>query len=388
MIKKKLLISNFLVIVILLLLLCCFMLSACFTVAFADTAQSTSNYLDYVLEFLGDRDILETKIIGDGGNNEFLLVEMSPSGYAIFAVDDTQYSFVEGAKEANSPFFKYINEALVYLGPMSYFIDKGNYYFNIMTEECVDKEDVETTEYDFLSQQRVMRSAPALFSMENQPLPDKTYNENGYTFIKDAEYFKKSYYFPENLNNDCGIVALFLLLGYFDTCKNDAFINSNDGFISNGSYSALSKSIAFAPKTTDSLKEHLKTYGHRLLLPGDNFAMAEKELKATIQDYIKNKCPSLSSNCVHYSGSIINTHTNPRKLINGGIPVVLVIINYERPTDSQKEKEGGHCVIAYGYKDDTFVTHFGWEDYPEVYLSKYTAYAYYALEYNGGTRSF
>ncbi|MDE7348442.1 MAG: hypothetical protein K2N53_02140, partial [Clostridia bacterium] len=86
---------------------------------------------------------------------------------------------------------------------------------------------------------------------------------------------------------------------------------------------------------------------------------------------------------VHYSGSIVNTHTNPRKLINSGTPVVLVIVNYENPNNQQIDKKGRHCVVAYGYKDDTFVTHFGWEDYPEVYLSKYTAYAYYALEYNG-----
>ena len=376
--EKKFLICNFLVVVTLLLLFCGLLLSTCLTVAFAETANSTSYYMDYVLDFLGDREILEERIIGDGGSNEFMLVETSPSGYAIFAIDGNQYSFVEGAKEANSPFFKYINETLVYLGPMLYYIDKGNHYFNVMTEECIEKEVIDSSEYDFLSQQKAMKSAPALFSMENQPLPDKTYNEDGYTYIKDADYFKKLISFPSNDNEECGIVALCILLGYFDFYKNDNFI-TNKKFIVKGGY--LGSILLISPGTTNQLRDLLKTYGHRLNLPGNNFAMAEKELKATMQDYTQNECLTLSGNCIHYSGSVINTHTNPRKLINGGTPVVLVITNYERPDNFKKG--GGHCVVAYGYKDDTFVTHFGWEGFPQVYLSKYTAYAYYAMEFNG-----
>ena len=257
------------------------------------------------------------------------------------------------------------------------------------------------------------------------PSPDinRTYvDSNGFTVIKEADYFRNLTAFPQNWFGECGVVALSELLGFYDTFYNDDFIPNNLTYdaryyikkastrSSESSKYELDKTITEPlaktvstsykntnyysfnewnnmPGTTYAMRDYIFDKYMKTFLgigwPDGGYPMLDGELKDTFKDYMKDNCSNLLSYTEFRSGNVFYTHQKPKEYIAEGLPTLLVLQSY----DSSLGDGDHHDVLAYGYKDDTFLTHFGWwpnrKEGAEVVLNSSTIYGYFTIKYNG-----
>ena len=76
----------------------------------------------------GQEIIYEAKIY-DFADNEYLLYELAPKGYAIYSLKGDASIFLEGSMATNSPFFEYREHTLLYFGIGDYYYEEGGQYF-------------------------------------------------------------------------------------------------------------------------------------------------------------------------------------------------------------------------------------------------------------------
>lgn len=118
-------------------------------------------------------------------------------------------------------------------------------------------------------------------------------------------------------------------------------------------------------------------------MSGTTYAMLDGELKDTFKEYMKDNCSNLLSYTEFRSGNVFYTHQKTKEYIAEGLPTLLVLQSY----DSSLGDGNHHDVLAYGYKDDIFLTHFGWwpnhKKGAEVVLNSSTIYGYFTIKYNG-----
>lgn len=367
-------------------------------------AYSTNNFCD----FSSTKEIIFRKELQDFSNNAFTLYELQ-DGYAIYSVLGIDEIFIEGSFESNSPFYQYLSSNLYYLGPGEYFYANGTNAVNIITSDLINIQDVD---YSF-----ELPLSASTFSTNPQPNPNLTLiNTDGFITIKDSIYFEKLITFPYNYFGDCGLVALSMLLGYLDTFHNDNFIPNNLKYEgkyykreSNSWVFDYSCEEAFLKKTklnfsedssyefgfwdympgpTHAFRDYLfDKYLHTYLIKDDEkgYPMLDGELKSTINDYMNANCPSLKDKIKIISGNVFYTHQKPKENICEGIPTILVLESYKSSVTIEKRKY--HDVVAYGYKDNTFLVHMGWNpettECTKVIISSAVIYGYYAIKYIG-----
>ncbi|MDE6415222.1 MAG: hypothetical protein K2K48_07380 [Anaeroplasmataceae bacterium] len=368
------------------------------------SANHTKNFCD----FSSSKEIIFRKELQDFSNNEFILYELK-DGYAIYSVIDDEEIFIEGSFESNSPFYNYLTSSLYYLGPGEYYYADGSTAVNIITSDSINIKDVD---YSF----KLPLSA-STYSADPEPNPNlTTINTDGFITIKDSLYFEKLITFPYNYFGDCGLVALSMLLGYLDTFHNDNFIPNNlkyEGkyykvesnkwvydysveepllkkarltFSENSSYEF--GFWDYMPGPTHALRDYLfDNYLHTYLIKDDEkgYPMLDEELKKTINDYMDENCPSLKEKVKIRSGNVFFTHQRPKEYICNGVPTILVLESYQSTVTDKKQQY--HDVVAYGYKDDTFLVHMGWSpestEYTKVIISNAVIYGFYAIDYVG-----
>ncbi|MDY4593236.1 MAG: hypothetical protein SO434_07580 [Eubacteriales bacterium] len=364
-------------------------------------------------EFSSEQKIIEERIIKDFDDNEFKLYELE-SGYAIYGVFDNKETFIEGSYETHSPYKFYKDYELRYLGPGNYFYINQDKTYDIL-EQCVIEDDLQTASY-LLNEKVVMQTKGS----SNKPDPNETTTDtNGYTVVKRAQYFKNLTAFPQNWFGECGLVALSIMLSYYDTFYNDNFIPNNKeydaryyikktrsggsdyeldytrlenltkfgstNYNASGSYSYANWSKM--PGTTYAMRDYLfDKYMHTFAGVGwesKGYPMLDGELASTLKDYMKDNCSSLQKDIKINHGSLFYTHARPKEYINKGLPTCLVLQKYNATIDSGK----AHVVVAYGHKDDKFLAHFGWwpgdKSSAAVVINSATIYGYFTIEYTG-----
>ena len=212
---------------------------------------------------------------------------------------------------------------------------------------------------------------------------------------------KPEYIYPES-SITCGITALCILLGYFDTYHNDNFIPGDnyifkDSIISESPDDILNWKISSISVKYSFHKLLFDNYMHYNSLIGDiefigGYPMADAELKETMIDYLANETDIPSSQIQHHSGAVFFTHQKPRSLLQNNIPVILVLSKYpyQKNSSGDKSDKAWHNVVAYGYNEasDTFIVNYGWApingtNYNKIILKDYSVYGYYAMEYSG-----
>ncbi len=350
--------------------------------------------------------------ISDFSNNTFLLSE----GHNSYEIYDQNGTFIEGSNKTNSPFYL-INGEKHYLGPGNYFTKDNNNVLNLLTNDY--------SEYsDYIGAKYVLDRIPNKTKGTDSSNDHFTYvDSNGFTVINRADYFRKLKFFPKNWFGECGLISLSILLGYYDTFYNDDFIPNNVEFdaryyrdenadrkngekpvyildyrkteylthyvetpylnVENYDFTSWTQ----MPGTTYAMRDYLfDGFKHTYLgLGWDDvgYPMLDGELKGTMYDYMLYNCEDLLEHTKFHDGHLLFTHQKPREYIDKGIPVSLVLKSYESSVGSGNT----HIVTAYGYKNDTFLAHFGW--WPntfsgtEVVINSATIYGYFAMEYNG-----
>ncbi len=218
-------------------------------------------------------------------------------------------------------------------------------------------------------------------------ISDLAVEYNGFTCIKDYEYFKNLKYFPsqsKDYKGTCGVVAICILLGYLDEYYNSEYIPSSkesDYKDHNGTSQGLYEKI---------VEEYLHYNNFYSAICG-GYPMTFIHIRNTLKDYLKGECTSeLKKDSKLARFAVFNTHNGIRKKIDKGIPVITTMLFYDYSnSDKVVTGEEPHTVVAYGYNksDDTFLVHFGWSSgstsYSETIISGATIYSWNTCEYQG-----
>ena len=188
--------------------------------------------LDVVEEKLGSEIEITINNIRKVYNMDYELayycVEASPSGYLIYDInleDKLEYSIL-----GESPYLGITGNA-IYVGPGNYFELNGNQLKNIMDNTILPTTSVnslketesiiETNKEQYIQEQQTQISP--MSSGLNPPYP-LTYVVDGYWYFQNL----KNNYHP-NVEGTCGIIAIEMVLGYYDSYKNDnVIIESQD----------------------------------------------------------------------------------------------------------------------------------------------------------------
>ena len=284
--------------------------------------------------------------------------------------------FLEGSNKVNSPYFgENANDKWYYLEPGNYYVAKNKMVVNILTRE----ENVIPN----------MKKAKYLINdFENDSQLTKASNSSSFNKINNAYYFENLKQFSSNLDGACGIVALSILLGYYDNFYDDLFIPNNLTYDSNQvvAYGSVPfekdrdynlEDVTSMPGTTQAFYDYLlEKYGNTILglEPGDfglvtGYPMDANSIYQTITAYIDDNASKIKNNIIYDYGSLFYTHTTPKEILNQNIPVALVLINYtfesvnnaanRTASSAVNGLDNTHGVVAYGYSDDMFLVHTG-----------------------------
>ena len=335
-------------------------------------------------DYFGDEQSIEfEKVIYDFGNNQFLLYELQPKGYAIFSVKNEAKIFLEGSDVEYSPYHHYLDKDLRYLGLGNYIYGENNRYIDIFTEEECDEYDLvssyELQDEVYLEPKNNIKRA---VKFPSNPDPDKTTKYMKYTCIKNFSYLENLDYTMKNQKGTCAIVALCILLGYLDEYVDGRFIPDNAQY--NG------HQFKNGVNPTQALHDYLFDNCLHTILgasSSNGYPMANAEIKKMMKDYLDNQCGVDFRKQVNFvDGSITYTHANPRKHINAGYPSIITMTKYTAnynflPWEEAPKKDNKyHTVVAYGYnkENDTYRVNFGYA--PDrsggVIISEATIYSY------------
>lgn len=304
-----------------------------------------------------DYQIKNYETLHDFNDNVYYLYNFKPCGYAIF--EGQSMSFIEGSFTTNSIYNNY-NEEKFYLGPQNYFIKKNQSYYHL-TNNCI---------YERSSLQPLSNEFHLLITSKNSnnnkqayfDLKDDYIQKNNTIYIKNYQYFKNLYDFPNNVEGSCGFVALSMILGYLDTFYDDNILADHFTYQSNPKYSR---------GTVDELQYFLMDYGDYVSIPFTQIAKAAtaRNLYNTFFKYRVDYIPAASrknSFVVYHEGPLIGNSIPLDEIkffINKGKPVILIMrsYTYQETENGSDIKNSWHDVIAYGYSNDKFITHFGWQ---------------------------
>lgn len=355
-------------------------------IVFAKTDNTFNN--ESIYDFINDDQSIETECLIDNGNGrQFILYELNPIGYAIFLMNNNNYTFLEGSYEAHSPFYDYLDKKLVYCGVGSYYYECDGKYVDIIAETNQSSINNENSYKSYNNthyhSEICQKNNTTCFKSTTPPDNFGSYiDSNGYTKINDAEYFSSLSIYPENREYDCGIVALSMLLGYLDNYRDGRFIDNinHPEYIDNNG-------------TTQSLYYKLREYLHqawKLMSNGHTtWPMDASRLNSVMEDYLQDlNNPSLNANLFSEHQALVYTHANPKNFLSNGYPVILVMTGYTYDNNSYGI-EHSHCAIAYGFKsdgdatNDKFIIHAGWDpgttDRAQLIVSSLTIESYYVL---------
>lgn len=297
------------------------------------------------------------EVLKDFDDNLYYLYNFKPQGYAIFA--SNKMELVEGTFNINSIYENYQEEKF-YLGPNNYYIKQNDTYYDLLTHNTCTKETL----------QKPSRAFYQLITTKNSNediaydfgLKDDYVMSNNITYIKNYQYFKNLYDFPDNIEGSCGFVALAMILGYLDTYYDDNILDDQ--------YIAQSRPY-YSRGTKDELQYLLMNYNHYIKIPLTEIARAAtaRNLYDTFNDYRQDYIPISSrknSFVLYHEGPLLVGNSLALKeikyFINKGKPVILIMrsYTYQETFDGLNYKNSWHDVIAYGYSNDKFITHFGW----------------------------
>lgn len=353
------------------------------TTAFAEDNYKHEDIHDFIQE---GQSVISQETITDFAGNTFKLYELSPSGYAIYSFNENASIFIEGSYVTNSPYYGE-SGAKYYCGIGEYFIEPVTRSANanvrhLRTNESISKTNLTGAAFT-VDAEHYIKPVQTRTVFPDTPDPSKTTTYNGFTVIKNYQYFTNLSHFPNNTDGTCGLVAICILLGYFNN-KIDTNIITDTTFL------AKDSSGNIIDGTTQEMHDYLFDNCMHAIFESDKYGypMGAGKIKATVQDYLDYKCIEAVRNKIqHEYANVFYTHVKPRSHINSGTPTILVLVTYESQSLSRNSnKESFHDVVAYGYdSNDRYLTHFGWTPnsttYTQMVIGNATINGYYTINY-------
>lgn len=306
-----------------------------------------SNTIDDKIIFVYEKKLNIKKksrlILKDLSSNEFILEIGEDKGYVVY--DKVSNQLIEYSDTCVFDFrFKTLNNYL-YLGPTHIYEDNISYFTNIYSNEIYTLKELEEQQTVFDSQlKKVRRRRYTSFTYNDysSTLSESKFYINNYEFIRD-------YPFPSNYKGDCGFVAASMLLFYWSKTLNSKFVPAqyldSDGNL-NTKTNTLSRKLVSLNNNTEgswaaTVKNTLEKYGKEIgINTNPNWYLFDFNLRSEIE----NNRPVL------IFGSL---PSNPKQ---------------EKNSVDTKSKTN-HAVIAYGYKGNAPLVHYGWSGKTEVALN-------------------
>lgn len=354
--------------------------------------------------------IVATKILNDYNDHSFKSYELD-GGYAIYQLLDDREEFIEGSLETNSPYFNHLDSNLLYFGPGEYLFKENGKDKQCLTNKIVSSYKEGKASYELVIKDQPLRVQTAFSYID----------EGDFTYINHPEYFKKLSAFPNNWFGECGLIALSMLLSYYDTLYNDSFIPNSitypsreyntTGAITSSTMESLIHKVEFPninttsypmeywpdmPGTNKSMRDYLfDNYIHTYMnigSPSAGYPMNDGELKNTFKDYMNANAQSLMSDIQIRSGNVFYTHQRPKQYIDQGDPVIIDMTKYYMTAQGEPyTEERNHNAVAYGYitqgGKDYFIANMGWYpgslSYSKTIIADPTIYGYFSIHYSG-----
>ena len=378
---------------------------------------------------IGTKIAMSKKILTDFSGTQYILKE----GNNCYSISSINGDFIEGSLETNSPYYDCDYDELYYLGFGNYYYRVNNSVYNLIYGDKSSFASFDGIKYSLDFSKK--NTEDSSYSSENNSLSKANVDADGFTKIPNARYFSRLFSFPENVFGECGIVSLCMLLGYFDTFYDDRFVNNNATYtakiydsdktnyveeiqhfieygrlVSQDDANYTLEDVSIMPGTTQGLHDYLCDMYMVTILGleyGDFFGavtgnpMDAPSLYETMNEYLLENCNAIYQNVDYNYGSLFYTHATPKEIIDSGYPVILVLISYDL-NDSKNlskanieqasdTKSKFHNPVAYGYKDDTFLVHAGWNSgtltSTSYIVSNATINGYFSMTYDGHQHS-
>ena len=279
---------------------------------------------------------MNVKTLHDLNGNTFTLIETGANGYYIY--DRNSNKYLEMSDSAPSPYKSYSVD-LYYLGPLCYYVKRGNQYIHTITSESV-------TETNFANQQFIsalstVRSTSSASSVTGIMTAKGNRYIPNYGYIKNAKY-------PANTNGTCGYTAACLVLYYWHKVRGriipSTYLDSRGRLLTSGY----------------TLQDKLLSYGN-----------SNSSWGKTIRDVLINYCTEhgVRATSYYYIGKIGVSDS-----INNGRPAILFgwLPSNPSPASVSTNSTRGkvpHAVTAYGTNGNYFICHYGWSGYSHVLLN-------------------
>lgn len=298
------------------------------TTAFAEDNYKHEDIHDFIQE---GQSVISQETITDFAGNTFKLYELSPSGYAIYSFNENASIFIEGSYATNSPYYGE-SGTKYYCGIGEYFIEPVTRSANanvrhLRTDESIPKTNLTGAAFTVDAEHYIKESSvQTRASNPSTPDPNKTTTYNGFAVINDYTFFSTMTNFPQNKGGTCGLVAICMLLSYYDRFVDDGIIVDPDYVVldSNG------KTIGTTDRFHSYLFNNCLHTSAELDLSFLGYPMGCGEIKLTITDYFnKSDLKTVGSRVTHVC-SYITPKDKSKTYINGGAPVILTLLSYKR----------------------------------------------------------
>ena len=344
----------------------------------------TEDIDDFITE---EQTVESVEIITDFAGNRFKLYELSPTGYAIYSLQGEASIFIEGSYATNSPYYGAEN-GKYYLGIGEYFTEtsaRSKEVRSVVTGKTVEKEELLGATFA-VDEKHYKKGEGIRATFPSTPDPNKTVTTgDGFTKIKDYRYFVNLTEFPTNNSGTCGLVAICMLLGYYDGKIDDAII-VDDNYVVLGNdgrtigTTEYFQSYLFANCLHTSAELNLSFLG---------YPMGSGEINMTITDYVNMKGLTAVKQRFSHEGSYVFPKDKAKTYINGGQPVIITLISYQRVDPDNVNNmltESFHNVVAYGYDSlDRFYVHLGWKGrsiYSQTIISSVFLNSFYVFNHS------
>lgn len=344
---------------------------------------------------------------GVDGTEDFILVQGSNTGYAIFERDSLD--IIEYSHSNFSPFQECLYTESYYAGPTNYYREENENLIGIYSKEKIKKEErgeiskkiKEKLKYDKeqrkedgkrkenkgIKNQSVAFSADKFLenaymsTYEGNLEADIKTNVNTYTvekrrYIPHYKYFTSN---PEHGDNDgasCGIVAAQLLLSYNNWANDARIIAQPEYLIERTGLENDPYAKSLIGTSSDVKDDGITTFYERLLEDiyyHEEYGATVGDVYYGIRNYLNNVdngVPSEAKTKISVGMHIFDSVTKEKieEEVEKGRPTI-VGIDYYKPKEGEDGYESvGHFVVVYGYQTfiindecvEGYIAHFGW----------------------------
>ena len=318
-----------------------------------------------VAEKLGVGDYTYELLAGFSDASRYTLVE-GDGKYLIF--DNVLQDFVEYSDSSNSYYYYYdlnSNSRKMYLGPTYYFYQQDGAVIDMTDGQQLDESAVaacalyeqESSVSQFSIRQSSQQTATA---GQTQAMSDLTNEEKMILYFSNLRSnmgINSDWNFP----GSCGVVAIGMMLSYFDTFRDDNIIYDKDfdahTIIQVGSHSEISMANYLeSPGTDRRFQRHLIDIGVELgYYKNDttSFGLTYLEENGIFNRYLTTRNIDAT---VKYE--LWESNDRLGYLMSEYGPLLLSITYWEDEDGLTVEKN--HALVAYEYTGDEIIANFGW----------------------------